>query len=133
VPPCKSKSPGLPCRTRGRGERVRSPIGVICYVCRGGVLDADRGLHRDINRRRRRSPGAQEHGEALKEAPAESYVTRDHLDRRLGEVEGRLEASIAAVDAKIDKRVAEPEMLRYMVTQTAAMAAIVFGLLRLLR
>jgi hypothetical protein len=85
---------------------------------------------------------AQAHGEALEEALGESYVTRDYLDRRLGEVE----AKIAAVDAKIDRRSAEfdakierriaeleAKMLRYMVTQTAAMAAILFGLLRLLR
>jgi hypothetical protein len=85
---------------------------------------------------------AQAHGEVLEVALAESYVTPDCLDRLLGEVESHLETKIAeveskvaAVDAKIDRRIAELEakMLRYMVTQTAAMAAIVFGLLRLLR
>ena len=74
---------------------------------------------------------AQAHSEALEEALAESYVTRDYLDHRFGEVE----AKIAAVDAKIDRRIAELEakMLRYMIGQTAAIGAIVFGLLRLLK
>jgi hypothetical protein len=92
---------------------------------------------------------AQAHGEALEEALTESYVTRDYLDRRLGEVEatitavgGRLEAKIAAVEAKIDTKIAgvegkiaelEAKMLRYMIGQTAAIGAIVFGLLRLLK
>ena len=76
------------------------------------------------------------------EVPTESYVTRDYLDRRLGELEARLEAKIAAVDAKIDTKIAglecklaelEAKMLRYLVGQTAAISAIVFGLLRLLK
>jgi hypothetical protein len=78
---------------------------------------------------------AEAHAEVLRDVITGEAATKQDLRDAVRDLTHRFDTKVAELHTKIDVRIAElkAEMIKYMVGQTLAIAAIVFGLLRLVR